>query len=117
MSIGELKEEFRSFCEARDWDQFHGPKDLAIGLMTEAAEVLEKFRFLTEEQMLEAMKNTQFREELGEELADVFAFLLRMSQMWDMDLAKCFAHKMERNGKKYPLEKARGNNLKYTQYP
>lgn len=74
ISVHELKEKIRKFCEARDWDQFHGPKDLAIGVITEASELHEHFRFLSEEQALELLKDPQQKEEIEDELADVLFF-------------------------------------------
>jgi NTP pyrophosphatase (non-canonical NTP hydrolase) len=115
ISIRELKEKVREFCEARDWDQFHGPKDLAIGVITEASELLEHFRFLSEEESMELLKNPQQREEIEDELADVLFFLLRFCQRFDVDLDRALIRKMEKGEKKYPVEKARGSNRKYTE--
>lgn len=66
----------RQFCEERDWDQFHGPKDLAIGIITEASELLELFRFKSEEDVQQMMNDAKKREAIGEELADVLYFVL-----------------------------------------
>ncbi len=114
VSIHELKEKVREFCEARDWDQFHGPKDLAIGVITEASELLEHFRFLSEDQAMELLKNPQQREEIEDEIADVLFFLLRFCQRFEVDLERALIRKMEKGEKKYPVDKAKGNNLKYT---
>lgn len=76
-NIASMKKAVQEFCEARDWDQFHNPKDLAIGLSTESNELLDLFRFKDSEQMKEMMKNPTKREEISEELADIFFFLLR----------------------------------------
>ncbi|MBR2402280.1 MAG: nucleotide pyrophosphohydrolase [Lachnospiraceae bacterium] len=104
------------FCEDRDWDQYHNPKDLAIGLSTESNELLDIFRFKSEAQMQEMMKEEKCREHISEELADVFFFVLRFAQMYEIDLEKALTDKLEKNNKKYPAEKVRGRNLKYTEY-
>ena len=113
-SIVELQSLVKSFCEARDWDQFHGPKDLAIGVITEASELLEHFRFLSDEQALELLNNPQQKEEIEDELADVLFFLLRFSQRFEVDIAQALSRKIVKSEKKYPVEKAKGNNRKYT---
>ena len=100
------------FCDERDWDQFHNPKDLAIGAITEASELLEIFRFKTEEEMQVLIHDPATREHIGQELADVFYFLLRFAQRFDFDLLAEFEAKMVRNGFRYPVELARGSNLK-----
>jgi NTP pyrophosphatase (non-canonical NTP hydrolase) len=114
ISIRDLKDKVREFCEARDWDQFHGPKELAIGVITEASELLEHFRFLSEEQAMELLQDPQQREEIEDEIADVLFFLLRFCQRFDVDLERALMRKMEKGEKKYPVEKAKGSNLKYT---
>lgn len=114
LTIEELQRKVQSFCEARDWDQFHGPKDLAIGVITEASELLEHFRFLSDEQALALLHNPQQKEEIEDELADVLFFLIRFSQRFDVDLAQVLIRKIEKSEKKYPVDKAKGNNQKYT---
>lgn len=114
MTIEELKDKVRAFCEARDWDQFHGPKDLAIGVITEASELLEHFRFLSDEQAMAVLNNREQREEIEDEIADVLFFLLRFAQRFDVDIELALLRKIEKTEKKYPVEKARGRNTKYT---
>ena len=114
-TIEQLKNMVKSFCEERDWDQFHNPKDLAIGVSTEAAELLEIFRFKSKEQINEILKDIKKREAVGEELADVLYFLLRFCQMNGFDLSEEFAKKTKKNEEKYPVDKAKGSNKKYTE--
>jgi NTP pyrophosphatase (non-canonical NTP hydrolase) len=114
LTIEELKKTVQEFCEARDWDQFHGPKDLAIGVITEASELLEHFRFLSDEQALALLHNPQQKEEIEDELADVLFFLLRFSQRFDIDLDMALLRKIGKSEKKYPVDKAKGSNQKYT---
>ena len=113
-NIGELKEIAQKFCEDRDWDQFHGAKELAIGISTEAAELLQHFRFKAEEEIEELFKNKEKREQITDEIADVFFFLLRFVQKYDIDLTDVWDRKMDKNDKKYPIHKSKGSNKKYT---
>lgn len=113
-SIEELTLLVQNFCEARAWDQYHGPKDLAIGVITEASELLEHFRFLSDEEALALLKNPTHKEEIEDELADVLFFLLRFSQRFDVDLGQALTRKIKKSEKKYPVDKAKGSNKKYT---
>jgi len=113
-SIEKLTSLVRSFCEARDWDQYHGPKDLAIGVITEASELLEHFRFLSDEQALAVLQNPSHKEEIEDELADVLFFLLRFSQRFEVDLGHALIRKIGKSERKYPVDKAKGSNKKYT---
>lgn len=115
-TIQELIQMVQEFCEARDWDQFHNPKDLAIGISTEANELLDIFRFKSEEQMRNIMSRADKREHVEEEVADVLFFVLRFAQMNGIDLKEVLQEKIRKNGEKYPVEKAKGNNEKYNDH-
>jgi NTP pyrophosphatase (non-canonical NTP hydrolase) len=112
-NIAELKGKVKRFCEARDWDQYHNAKDLAIGVSTEAGELLDLFRFKSPGEVEEMFLDDGEREDIEDEMADVLFFLLRMAQMNDIDLSGAFERKMLKNEKEYPVEKARGSNKKY----
>lgn len=112
-TLSELKETVRFFCEERDWDQFHNPKDLAIGVVTEASELIEHFRFKNQQEIEIIMQDKKKKEKIGNELADILFFLLRFSQINEFDLTKELKRKMKLNGKKYPVELSRGSNKKY----
>lgn len=112
-TIQSLTKLVQDFCEERDWDRFHNPKDLAIGVSTEANELLDIFRFKSEADMQEIMGDSGKREHVEEELADVFFFLLRFAQMNGMDLGEALKDKLKKNDRKYPVEKARGSNRKF----
>lgn len=114
-TVKQLMDLVQAFCEVRDWDQFHNPKDLAIGISTEANELLDIFRFKSEEQMKELFRNERSREHIEEEVADTFFFLLRFAQMNNIDLGKCIQDKLQKNNTRYPVEKIKGKNLKYTE--
>lgn len=111
--IEELQNQVQKFCEDRDWDQFHSPKELAIGLVTESSELLELFRFLDEAQVQDLLKNPSKKEDVEDELADILFFLLRFSQLYKVDLQKAIKNKIKKTALKYPVEKAKGKNLKY----
>lgn len=113
INIDELSTIVQQFCEERDWDQFHNPKDIAIGIVTEASELLDLFRFKSEEDMQKMLVDNNKREAIGEELADVLYFLLRFSQLYEFDLVNAFLNKMKKNELKYPIEIAKGSNKKY----
>ena len=114
-TIEELKNISKQFCEERDWDKFHNPKELAIAMSTEANELLQIFRFKSEKEMTELMASER-RTDVSDELADVLFCVLRFAQMNNIDLSNALKSKMEKNVKKYPVEKVRGSNKKYTEY-
>jgi NTP pyrophosphatase (non-canonical NTP hydrolase) len=114
--INLLIEKVRDFCEARDWDQFHNIKELAIGVSTESAELLELFRFRSIDECETLFSNPGSREKIEDELADVFFFLLRIAGRYDVDLREALSKKMQKNAEKYPVEKARGSNKKYDEF-
>ena len=113
--IQEIKDYVKKYCEDRDWNQFHNPKELAIGLITEASEVLEHFRFKSENEMEAFFKNPKKREDIEDEIADVLYFLCRLAQKYNVDLSEAFKRKMVKSEKNYPIEKSKGSNKKYTE--
>lgn len=115
MKLEQLKEKVKAFCEERDWNKFHNPKELAIGISTEANELLQLFRFKSIEDMQEIL-STKKRVDVEEELADVFFFILRFAETCKIDLTTILFDKMDKNAKKYPLDKAKGSNKKYNEF-
>jgi len=113
--LAAMKAQIEAFCTDRNWDQFHGIKDLAIGLSTESAELLELFRFKSEREIELLLQDAEFAKKLRHEMADVFFFLLRISQLYKIDLSQALAEKMELNQKKYPVELSRNSNKKYSE--
>lgn len=113
--IIELKNKVTQFCEERDWDQFHNPKDLAINIITEASELLEIFRYKNLEEVEEIMHSSK-KEHVEEEIADVFFSLLRFADKNDIDLTKALLSKIEKNNEHYPVDKVKGSNKKYNEY-
>ena len=113
--INFLKLYVKEFCEERDWDQFHTPKELAIGISTESAELLDLFRFKSEEEVQKIINSTK-REEVEDELADILFFLLRFAKTNEIDLSEAIVKKINKNKEKYPIDKVKGNNKKYNEY-
>ena len=114
-SISDSCEKIKNFCEARDWDQFHDPKELSIGISTEANELLDLFRFKKEVDMEKMLEDPVIRGRISHELADIFFFLVRFSQRYQFDLIEALNEKMAVNEQKYPVEQARGSNKKYNE--
>lgn len=114
-TIQELTETVRVFCEERDWDQFHNPKDLAIGISTEANELLDIFRFKSEEDMKLIFSESDKREHIEDEIADVLFFVLRFAQRNQIDLVEALLKKIQKNSLKYSVESSKGSNKKYNE--
>ena len=102
-TIEHLKRLVAQFCEQRNWDKEHKPKELAIGAVTEASELLEIFRFLSESDCLTAVTNPKTKQKISEELADTLCFILRFAQLYNFDLAECLRDKLAKNAIKYPI--------------
>jgi dCTP diphosphatase len=113
-SVAELQAKINAFVEERDWAQFHSPKNLAMAMIVEAAELVEHFQWNTETESFEL--NAEKREQVGHELADTFVYLLRIAQVLNIDLIDVANKKIALNALKYPVEKAKGSNAKYTEY-
>jgi dCTP diphosphatase len=111
--IQDLRNKLRQFAAERDWDQFHSPKNLAMALSVEAAELLEHFQWLSDADSAALAPEKQAK--VREELADVLLYLIRLADKLDIDLATAAIDKLNINAKKYPVLKARGSNKKYTE--
>ncbi len=111
--LRELAQALRRFADERDWEQFHAPKNLAAALSVEAAELLEHFQWMTEDASRELPPETLAQ--VGEEMADVLLYLVRLADKLDVDLVQAARRKMQLNAQKYPVERARGSSRKYTQ--
>jgi len=105
----------KKFSVERDWDQFHNAKDLAIGIVTEASELLEMFRFKSEREVESILKDPKTAREVQDELADVFYFALRLAQKYGIDVSTALRKKIDENARKYPVRRAKGSNKKYTE--
>jgi NTP pyrophosphatase (non-canonical NTP hydrolase) len=114
MGLNEIKLRLREFAKARDWDQFHSPKNLSMALSVEVAEILEYFQWLTEEESNNLPQNKL--DEVKTELADTLIYLIRLADKLDIDLLVAAKNKIENNKQKYPVDKAKGNAKKYTEF-
>ena len=107
-----LRALIRQFVDERDWAQFHTPKNLAMAMSIEAAEVMEHFQWLPTGHELTGDR----RQAVGHELADVLVYLVRLADVLDIDLPTAVAEKMDLNRAKYPADKVRGDARKYDEY-
>jgi dCTP diphosphatase len=114
MELVELKEALQRFAAERDWDQFHSPKNLAMALSVEVAELAEHFQWLTEEQSRSL--SSEAKQRVAEEVADVQIYLVRLADKLGVDISEAVTAKMEINRRKYPADKVRGKSDKYTKY-
>lgn len=108
-----LHKTIEDFARARDWGQFHTPKNLAIGVAVEAAEILELFHWLTPEESKRLSARDRAR--LADELADVYTYLIKLAGAYDIDLVAAAERKMKKNARKYPVAKSRGLAKKYSE--
>src|SRR3989338_2849417 len=113
MEIKKLQKMIVKFRDARDWKQFHNPKDLALSLTLEAAEVLEHFQWKSKEEIEEYIRT--HKDEIGEELADVFNWVLILAHDLNIDILQASERKIGINEQKYPIEKAKGKHTKYNE--
>lgn len=113
-NLARLTQQIRAFNRQRKWEQFHSPKNLAMALHVEVAEIAEHFQWLTERESkkLSAAKITQIKDEIG----DVMIFLLNLSDKLGIDILAAAEDKLEKNRLKYPVQKAKGSAAKYTEY-
>jgi dCTP diphosphatase len=108
-----LTQSLRDFAKERDWEQFHSPKNLAAALSVEAAELLEHFQWITEENSRNL--SVEKKGQVAQEAADVFLYLLQLCDKLGIDLLEAARLKLIANGEKYPVDRARGSSKKYTE--
>jgi len=113
MNITDIQKKLQKFAEERNWDQFHSPKNLSMALAAEAAELLEIFQWLTEEQSKELVKNEKEMALVREEAADVFIYLARLADKLGIDIEEEVKKKIRLNEQKYPVELSKGSATKY----
>ena len=114
MTIAELTDKIRAFRDARDWAQFHKPKDMAAAVAIEAAELQEHFLWKTHQESDEHL--ARHGDEVAEEMADIAIYLMLMADDAGIDLGQAIETKPVINENRYPADKARGRNNKYTDY-
>ena len=111
-TLHELKEAVLEFVRERDWERFHSPKNLSMALAAEAAELMEHFLWDSPE----ASHDRAAREAVADELADILVYAIEFANITGIDIASAIESKMAKNAEKYPVEKARGNSRKYTEF-
>lgn len=110
-SPSSLLQRILDFRRARDWEQFHNPKDVALSLVLESAEVMEHFQWKNAEEMKKHIET--HKEEIGDELADVLYWIFLMGHDFDIDVFEALERKIEKNEAKYPVDKSKGSHVKY----
>jgi len=116
VTFEELKQRVRKFVAERDWEQFHHPKEIAISLSLEAAELLEHFQWKDNGTITEIKQNKKLMKELSDELADVLVYSIDFANILGIDLTSAIEEKMKKNEEKYPIDKVKGKSHKYTHY-
>ena len=109
----ELVEQIRAFARERDWEQFHSPKNLAISISIESAELLELFQWSRGRDDWDCLRDETVRARTEEELADILLYLVRFADKAGIDLEQAALRKLERNAVKYPADQFRGSDRKY----
>ena len=112
LNLDVIKEKLKQFSKERDWEQYHSPKNLAMALSVEVAELVEIFQWSNDGGIKE-VENEQTRKEIEEEIADIFNYLVKFVDLMDIDLEKISLEKIQKNDEKYPVDKSKGNSEKY----
>jgi NTP pyrophosphatase (non-canonical NTP hydrolase) len=110
--IEELKGEVAAFVTSRDWDRYHNPKNLAMSISIEAAEIMEHFQWLTVDEAADAMKDAKVRSDVEEEIADVLIYCLSFANQTGIDVSEVIREKLERNEGRFPVEKIKGYTVR-----
>ena len=116
MNVKKSKKELNDFAKKRDWKKFHNLKNLAISISIESSELLEIFQWHRNEDIDEKIKKTRFKKKISEEVADVLLYLLRFSEIAELDLEKICLKKIKKNAIKYPIKFSKGKSEKYTSF-
>jgi NTP pyrophosphatase (non-canonical NTP hydrolase) len=114
-TVGEMRARVLAFVRARDWEQFHSPKNLSMALSAEAAELMEHFLWAESKASADTARDPKKRGDIEDEIADVFIYALEFANICGIDLAAAVEAKLAKNAAKYPVEKARGRSEKYTE--
>ena len=115
IDVDKILTKVNKFSEERDWNQFHSIKNLTMALSVECSELVEIYQWISEDESND-LSNETLKNKSREELADIFIYLLRIASKLGVDLETEAINKMEINGKKYPIDKSKGNNKKYNEF-
>jgi len=113
LDLANIQRRIREFRDARDWMQFHNPKNLAISIVLEASELLEHFQWKSPDESEAHAKAA--RDDIADEIADVSVYLIELADNLGIDLEQAILKKLDKNAAKYPAEKSKGNAKKYTE--
>lgn len=116
MDLKQLTQRVVAFRDERDWSQFHHPKELSSALAIEVGEIMELFRFKTPADVVAELEGPEFKKELGREIADSLFLLLLLAHDSGVDLEASFDDKLKLLDSRYPVERCRGKNEKWTAY-
>jgi NTP pyrophosphatase (non-canonical NTP hydrolase) len=108
--LNKLREQIKSFNMEREWDQYHNPKDVLVALVSEVGELAECYRWLNEKEISIIHADPEKKKKVEEEIADIIIYLIILSYKTNVDIVKAIEDKLEKNKKKYPVEKARGKH-------
>ncbi len=111
-TIEDVQRKLEQFVNERDWQPFQSPKNLVMALTGEVGELVEHFQWLSQQQSLDMSKEQ--KQEVQDEMADVFIYLIRLADKLDIDLIEAADQKIIKNAIKYPVDKSKGNQIKYT---
>jgi dCTP diphosphatase len=109
-TVLQLRQVVSEFVDERDWRQFHTPKNLAMSLAIEAAELMEHFQWLDVDESIARGRDPAFRENIADEIADVCCYLLSLANTLELDLSEAVLQKLIKNARKYPAEEVRGRS-------
>ena len=107
-TVAELRREVAAFIRERDWEQFHDPKNLSMAIATEAAELMEHFRWVKNDTSRDVVNEPETLKEVSEEIADILAFVLSFANVADIDVTSALRAKMAKNARKYPAHRYKG---------
>lgn len=116
IDLEKLNQAIEKIVHDRDWDQFHSVKNLSMALSVESSELLEIFQWQTEEQSNQTKLDPKVLAKVEDEVADIFVYLMRIVSKTDIDLEQVVLNKLKKNESKYPVESAKGNSKKYTEF-
>lgn len=116
VDVSGLQEAIAQFARERDWEQFHSPKNLAMALTGEVGELVELFQWLSEDASREVARDPVTARRARDEIADVLIYLVRLAAVLEVNLDEAVRSKLQTNARKYPVEKARGNSMKSTEF-
>ena len=116
INLNEIRDTLQKFADEREWGKYHSPKNLSMALAKESAELLELFQWKTDEESYHIEDISRHREKIEDEVADIALYLILLSSKLDIDIGSAIENKMIKNARKYPVEKARGNAKKYTDF-